>query len=53
MSEFPAIRQRLERFIADGRLPYREDIQHGFENAPDTLKRLFSGANRGQQMLEL
>ena len=52
-SEFPAIRQRLERFIADGRLTYREDIQHGFENAPDTLKRLFSGANRGKQMLEL
>ena len=49
VSEFPAIRQRLEWFIADGRLTYREDIQHGFENAPDTLKRLFSGANRGQQ----
>lgn len=51
--EFPAIRQRLERFIAESRLTYREDIQHGFENAPDTFKRLFSGANRGQQMLEL
>ncbi len=52
-AEFPAIRKRLEGFVADGRLNYREDIQHGFENAPETLKRLFVGANRGKQMLEL
>ena len=52
-AEFPAIRQRLEGFVADGRLAYREDIQHGFENAPETLKRLFVGANRGKQLLEL
>jgi NADPH-dependent curcumin reductase CurA len=52
-SEFPAIRKRLENFVEDGRLVYREDIQHGFENAPDTLKRLFSGANRGKQLLEI
>jgi hypothetical protein len=51
--EFPAIRKRLESFVQDGRLAYREDIQHGFENAPQTLKRLFTGANRGKQMLEL
>jgi NADPH-dependent curcumin reductase CurA len=52
-SEFPAIRKRLAQFIADGRLKYREDVQHGFENAPQTLQRLFSGANRGKQLLEL
>jgi NADPH-dependent curcumin reductase CurA len=52
-AEFPAIRKRLERFVHEGRLAYREDIQHGFENAPDTLKRLFSGANRGKQLLQL
>lgn len=52
-AEFPAIRRRLEAFVQDGRLTYREDIQHGFENAPDTLRRLFSGANRGKQLLEL
>lgn len=52
-AEFPAIRKRLAAMVADGRLAYREDIQHGFENAPETLKRLFSGANRGKQMLQL
>ena len=52
-SEFGAIRKRLEGFVADGRLKYQEDIQHGFENAPDTLQRLFVGKNRGKQMLKL
>ena len=52
-AEFPDIRKRLEAFVADGRLAYREDIQHGFENAPATLQRLFVGANRGKQMLEI
>ena len=52
-SEFPAIRKRLAGFIADGRMTYREDIQHGFENAPAALQRLFSGANRGKQLLKL
>ena len=52
-SEFGAIRRRLEGFVADGSLKYQEDIQHGFENAPDTLQRLFVGKNRGKQMLKL
>ena len=51
--EFPAIRKRLERFVDDGRLTYREDVQHGFENAPETLKRLFTGKNKGKQLLEV
>ena len=40
-AEFPQIRKRLEGFVKEGRLAYQEDIQHGFENAPATLKRLF------------
>lgn len=52
-AEFPAIRKRLEGFVKDGKLAYQEDIQHGFENAPNTLKRLFTGANRGKQLLQL
>ncbi|MEM6267541.1 MAG: NADP-dependent oxidoreductase [Pseudomonadota bacterium] len=52
-SEFPAIRKRLEGFVQDGRLKYQEDVQEGFENAPDTLQRLFTGKNRGKQMLKL
>lgn len=52
-NEFPGIRKRLEGFVQDGRLKYQEDIQHGFENAPETLQRLFTGKNRGKQMLKL
>ncbi len=52
-NEFPGIRKRLEGFVQDGRLRYQEDIQQGFENAPDTLQRLFTGKNRGKQMLKL
>lgn len=52
-SEFPLIRKRLEGFVQDGRLTYREDVQHGFENAPATLQRLFSGSNRGKQLLKI
>jgi len=52
-AEFPAIRKRLEGFVKDGSLKYQEDIQHGFENAPQTLQRLFSGQNRGKQLLKL
>lgn len=52
-AEFPQIRRRLEHFVKEGRLAYQEDVQRGFENAPATLKRLFSGANRGKQLLEI
>ena len=52
-NEFPGIRKRLEGFVKDGSLAYQEDIQEGFENAPDTLQRLFTGKNRGKQMLKL
>jgi len=51
--EFSAIRERMVRLVNAGRLKYREDVQTGFENAPDTLQRLFSGANRGKQLLRL
>jgi len=51
--EFPGIRKRLEGFVQDGRLAYQEDIQEGFGNAPNTLKRLFTGANKGKQLLRL
>ncbi len=53
IAEFPGIRDRIAALVADGRVAYREDIQHGFENAPATLGRLFTGANRGKQLLEL
>lgn len=43
----------LLKWANDGELAWEVDVQHGFENAPDTLLRLYSGANFGKQLLEL
>ena len=53
IDEFPWARARLARFIREGRLHYKEDVQQGIENAPSTLKRLFEGRNFGKQLLKL
>ncbi len=52
-ADFPVARARLSRWLAEGRLVAREDVQEGFENAPRALMRLFSGANMGKQLLRL
>jgi NADPH-dependent curcumin reductase CurA len=52
-SEFPWARKRLSKWIREGRLRYKEDMQQGLENAPSTLKRLFEGRNFGKQLLKL
>jgi NADPH-dependent curcumin reductase CurA len=52
-AEYPVARARLARWLNEGHLVAREDVQHGFENAPRTLMRLFSGANVGKQLLRL
>jgi NADPH-dependent curcumin reductase len=43
----------LRAWFDAGLIAYRADVQHGFENVPQTFRRLFSGANRGKQLLEL
>ena len=44
---------RLTRWWREGKLTHREDLQHGFENAPRTFMRLFEGRNFGKQVLRL
>jgi NADPH-dependent curcumin reductase CurA len=53
MHEAPMALERLKDWIRSGKLKYREDVQHGFENCPATLLRLFSGANLGKQLLKV
>jgi NADPH-dependent curcumin reductase CurA len=43
----------LSRWVAEGRIAWKADVQKGFENAPKTLLRLYTGANFGKQLLEL
>jgi NADPH-dependent curcumin reductase len=43
----------LAAWVDAGKIAYREDIAEGLENAPETLKRLFVGANFGKQLLKI
>lgn len=43
----------LSRLIAEGKLKTADDVQHGFENIPATLRRLFEGKNLGKQLLKI
>ncbi len=53
LNETEAAIQDLSNWTMDGKLVGREDIQHGFENIPATLLRLFEGKNNGKQLLKL
>jgi NADPH-dependent curcumin reductase CurA len=44
---------QLERWWREGKLVDRVDVQHGLENAPAALARLFAGENRGKQLLRI
>jgi NADPH-dependent curcumin reductase CurA len=44
---------QLGGWLAEGKLQWAEDVQHGFDNIPRTLMRLFRGENRGKQLLRI
>jgi NADPH-dependent curcumin reductase CurA len=43
----------LMEWVFGGKIKHREDMQHGFDNIPKTFLRLFSGENRGKQLLKI
>ncbi len=45
--------EEIATWIMEGKLKHREDIQEGIENCPQTLNRLFTGANKGKQLLKI
>jgi len=47
-----AVRELLG-WVRAGEIVHEEDVQHGFENIPATLNRLFTGQNLGKQLLQL
>jgi hypothetical protein len=44
---------KLSEWVRSGAIVHQEDVQHGLENAPRTLLRLFTGANTGKQILQI
>ena len=43
----------LAGWVQSGKLKTKVDVQHGLENAPATLRRLFEGRNDGKQLLRI
>ena len=52
-SEYPIAKEKISNWIRSGDVKYKEDIQHGFDNIPKTLTRLFTGQNFGKQILQM
>jgi len=51
-ARFKDASMELIQWAQAGHIAYQEDVQEGFEHAPDVFLRLFSGANRGKQLLK-
>ena len=45
--------EEIATWVLEGKLQHREDIQEGIENCPKTLNRLFTGENKGKQLLKI
>ena len=45
--------EEIATWVMEGKLQHREDIQKGIENCPQTLNRLFTGENKGKQLLKI
>ncbi len=43
----------LADWVKEGKIKHRVDVQHGLENAPAALRRLFEGRNEGKQLLRV
>jgi NADPH-dependent curcumin reductase CurA len=53
MKRAPEAAMQLFAWIQSGELVDRVDVKEGLENAPATLRRLFSGENQGKQLLKV
>ena len=43
----------LAGWVQAGKLKNKVDVEHGLENAPAMLRRLFEGRNEGKQLLRV
>jgi hypothetical protein len=53
MRRYPEAIAALSQWLKEGRLTQKEDVAEGFDNAPRTLARLFTGENFGKQLLKI
>jgi len=45
--------QEIAQWVMEEKIQHREDVQEGIENCPQTLNRLFTGENKGKQLLKI
>jgi NADPH:quinone reductase len=50
---FPEAITRLGRWLAEGKLTYREDVTDGLENAPRAFIGMLRGENRGKTLVKV
>jgi NADPH-dependent curcumin reductase len=50
---FPEAMTVLKGWLDEGKIRSKEDVVEGLEHAPETLGRLYSGANVGKQLLKI
>jgi NADPH-dependent curcumin reductase CurA len=53
LQRYPEAITDMMKWYSEGKLKNQVDLQHGLENAPKTIIRLFTGANFGKQLLKL
>ena len=44
---------QLGAWLAEGKLKHKVDVVDGLDNAPDALRRLFTGAHDGKLMVKV
>jgi NADPH-dependent curcumin reductase CurA len=49
----PAFMRDMTRWIAEGRMKWRETVETGIENAPAALMKLLQGGNVGKMLVKL
>jgi NADPH-dependent curcumin reductase len=52
-ARIPAFVADMSRWVAEGKIKYREDVVDGLESAPDAFLGLFSGANFGKLVVKV
>jgi hypothetical protein len=53
LEKYPEAIEEMKSWVNEGKIIYKEDIQEELENAPKTLQRLYTGKNKGKQLLKL
>lgn len=53
LDRYAEVTQQLQAWILDGSIKYQIDMLDGIDNLPEAMRRVFSGRNRGVQLLRL